>query len=117
MSLEVKIEELTAAIKENTAALKAAGSAAPASGKAETNTKADKANKTEKTTKSGPTREEVNAALVKVKDAHGADAAKKLIADVAGVAKMADIKEAKFEAVLAACEKALSGEGDEDDNL
>lgn len=122
MSLEQKIEALTAAIEANTAALQAAGGSA-STAKTETTTgkpgrpPKDKGEGDTGSSKPKFTREQVNAALVKIKDANGAEAAKKIIADVAGVAKMADIKDSKFEAVIEACEKALGGDAGDDDNL
>lgn len=117
MSLEEKIDKLTAAVEANTAALLKGGAAA--SGKSDTAGagKGGTNNKTESGDKI--TREQVNAALAKVKDVKGVDVAKSLIADAAGVSKMADIKDTKFKAVMAACEKTLGDDGGsaEDDNL
>lgn len=52
--------------------------------------------------------DEMKAAILKVKDAKGKEAAEKIIKDVGGAAKMAEIKPEKFAAVLAASEAALT---------
>jgi len=66
-------------------------------------------------TKSERTKEEMVAALNEVKDANGKDSnvarAKAIIKDVAGVTKMAEIPEDKYDAVYDACKKALEEDG------
>jgi len=117
MSLEEQIKALTEAVQANTEAIKAAGgSAAAASGKAETTSargrgrppKAD--NKGDENTL---TAEQVKAKAVQVKDKLGTPEAKKLINKFAP--ELAKIKPDDYEAFVAACDKALSGESDDDD--
>lgn len=110
MSLEQKIEALTAAIEANTAALKAGGGAASTStGKASTT----KAPKEEKVAKSTHTREETAALVRKVKADKGVDAAKAVIKKFGGVDKLDDIPEDKLDAVFDGATEAL----EEDDGV
>lgn len=98
------------------------GSSAPAAKtepkKAETKTEPKKAAAAAKPTH---TRDEVNAALIKLKDDCGKEIAASVIKDVGGVVKMADIPEAKFDEVFAAAEKEhadrVGGEGEEGGDL
>lgn len=110
MSLEDAIAKLTAAVEANTAALKggkpAASTSTPAADKPKAETKAE--------TK-GPSRADVNAALNGVKDKFDAATAKTIIKDVAGVDKMADIPEGKFESVLKACNSKMNAAADDND--
>ena len=65
-------------------------------------------------------RDEVNAALVKLKDDCGGDVAKAIIKDVGGVNKMADIPESKFDEVFAAAEAKhaeMVNEAEVDDDI
>jgi hypothetical protein len=112
MSLEQKIEELTAAVTALTAAMKAGG-AAPASAKA---TKAEKPAAAEKPAgyEAKHSREEMQAALGEVKEKCGTPAAKAIIKDVGGVDKMAEITDPKvidkvYEAAKAKLEEADEG--------
>ena len=56
----------------------------------------------------------MNAALNEVKEAQGAPAAKAIISEVGGSAKMNDIPEDKIEAVYAAAKAALTTTDDDD---
>lgn len=100
MSIDAAILALTAALNANTAALeKAAGattSAAekPAAGKGKATAETKKADEPK------VTQEQVNAALIKIKDAFGMPEAKTVIKEFGLVDKMADIKPAQFKAVL-----------------
>lgn len=73
------------------------GTTKPETKKAET--------KKEETAKPKHSRDEVNAALVKLKDDCGGDVAKAIIKDVGGVNKMADIPDDKLDAVFKAAEE------------
>lgn len=108
MSLEQKIEELTAAVTALTAAMK--GGAAPAGEKTAKSTKAaDKAAAYE----AKHTREEMQAALGEVKEKCGTPAAKAIIKDVGGVDKMAEITDAKKIDEVYAAAKAKLEEAEE----
>lgn len=112
MSLEQKIEELTAAVTDLTAAMKTGGASAAAS-------KATKAEKTAAAEKPAGyeakhSREEMQAALGEVKEKCGTPAAKAIIKDVGGVDKMAEITDPKvidkvYEAAKAKLEEADEG--------
>lgn len=122
MSLELALQENTAAMTALTAALAAANlgaAAAPAAEpKAEKPAATAKAEKTSRAAKPAPkeepasvhTREEMQAALSKLKEDQGAPAAKAIIKDVGGVDKMADIGEDKIDAVYDAATAALEGD-------
>lgn len=116
MSLEDAINKLTAAVEANTAAVKGAVAKPAADAAAGKETKAKEAKET-KAAKPKNDLAAVNAALEKVKDAQGVPAAKKIISEVGGVAARKDIPESKYDEVVAACAKALEGEGggEEDD--
>jgi hypothetical protein len=60
--------------------------------------------------KSERSREEMVAALNEVKEAKGADAAKGIIRDTGGVAKMAEIPDNKIDAVYEAAKKAMEAD-------
>lgn len=111
--LEDTMERLTAALNANTEAL---GGKAPAGGAA-TRTAPAKTAAAAKLTL-----EQVKAAVIAVKDAHGKPAAIKIIKEAGGVAELSAIKPARFAAVMAACEEIMGeGEGseaaDDDDAL
>ena len=115
MSIDSAIAALTAALNANTAALeKAAGAAEkPAAGKGKA------AAETKKTDEPKVTQEQVNAALIKIKDAFGMPEAKTVIKEFGLVDKMADIKPAQFKAVLEGAiakfdELSAAAEGGED---
>ena len=74
--------------------------------------------KKEETAKPKHSRDEVNAALVKLKDDCGGDVAKAIIKDVGGVNKMADIPDDKLDAVFKAAEDKhaeMVNDGGDDD--
>jgi hypothetical protein len=112
MSLEEKIDELIVALNKNTAAHAGKGGAAAepaASGKRKpAAAAADEGPKVKA--------DDVKAALMKVKEDVGTPAAKKIISD-AGADDMADLltKPKLFAKVMTACEAALEGGGDEED--
>lgn len=126
MSLEQALEKNTEAVMKLVALLQAGQASV---GKAEANEKAEKPAEEETTgtrrgrrkaepateTKASKyTAEQVKAAAVKVKDALGSEAAKKLISDH-GAPKLDQLKPEQYEAFIAAAEKLLSGDGDDDD--
>lgn len=110
MTLEALIIGLTAALEANTAALNANGGSAAADTGAEKTTSTKKTSSTKKTTpeKTGPkhTKAEATAAVVALKDAAGAPAARELLASF-GIDKVANIPEDKFDEVFDGATKAL----------
>lgn len=103
MSIDQAIAALTAALNANTAALTAAAaSGANISTGAETKPagKGRAGAETKKTDEPKVTQEQVNAALIKIKDSFGMPEAKTVIKEFGLVDKMADIKPAQFKAVL-----------------
>jgi len=129
MSIENQIAELKAAVVELTATLKAVSAAGQAAGSTATagaTTDSDKAKKNGAgnskggagSKKSSVSREEMQALLLRVKESIGQKEAKKIVTEVGGVDKMAEIQEAKFDAVVAACNELLEpGDGDNGDGL
>lgn len=132
--IEQLIKDLIAALNANTAAHM--GAASTTSGAAAAETKTDTkpaaeakpaagkgkagAGKAKDDAPKGPTVEEMQAALGKVKEEQGAAAAKAIISEVAGVAKMAEIPADKVKAVFEAATKALAGDdetGTDDDDI
>ncbi len=109
MGIEAKIDELVAALNRNTEAL--AGAAAPAGKTKTTNTN-------KKTEAPKVSQDEVNAALLKLKEAHGIDEAKAIVKKVGKVDKMGEIKPADYKAVydaaVARFEELEGGAGEED---
>lgn len=102
MSLEQKIELLTAAVEANTAAIKAQGATAGAAadkpaGKAPAK---EKAAAKEKADTPKHTHEECVAALTKIKDEHGIAHAKEILTKHK-IGKMAEIPADKFDVVYA----------------
>ncbi len=99
MSIETLLSELKESIDRNTEALMKAGGtvAAAASDKPSGRGRGAKAEKEAEAPKI--TQEQVNAALIKLKDDFGMPEAKKVITEVGGVEKMAEIKPAKYQAV------------------
>ena len=95
MSIEALLSELKSSVDRNTEALLALakGGAAPAA----TTEKA--AGKTEKKDEPKLTQEQVNAALIKLKDKFGMDHAKAIISEQGKATKMAEIKPAQYQAV------------------
>lgn len=119
MSLEDRISELTTAIKDLAATVRVAqvavpfgtsAGAAPASAPAAANTTKPKS---DPKPKPGPThdRSAVNAAVNEVKDQLGIEAAKSVLAQH-GYKKLADVEDAKFDAVYASAKEALTATGD-----
>lgn len=100
MSIDAAILALTAALNANTAALEKAAGAAPSAGETKTTTKGKVAAETKKADEPKVTQEQVNAALIKIKDSFGMPEAKTVIKEFGLVDKMADIKPAQFKAVL-----------------
>lgn len=104
MSIEALLTSLKESIDRNTEAMTAfaaaTGGAAPAAGKPAGKAKATKET-TEAVAPAGPkhTQEEVNAALIKIKDDFDMAQAKEVIKSVAKVEKMADIPADKYDAV------------------
>lgn len=118
MSLEQAIEKLTAAVEANTAALLKSGGATSASaGKTETvPAKESKAEKYE----AKHTKDEMMAALSELKKKAGGDAEvpKKIIKEIGGADKMADINDpAKIDAVYEAAKKKMAEFEDSGDGL
>lgn len=117
MSIEKLLQENTEALNANTAALlKAAGGGAAA---ATTTTAAATGGKGKKAAADAPkiTQDQVNAALVKLKEKHGTDEARAIIKDHGKVEKMGEIKPAQFQAVydaaVARFEELENGGGEE----
>lgn len=117
MSLEQKIEALTAALEANTAALLGGGKAAASITTGKKETAAGKKETVEKS-KSTRSKAEMQAAVNEVKEAKGTKAAKQIIADV-GFEKLAEVTEDKYDALYDAAKKLLEGEdeGSSDDGL
>lgn len=84
-------------------------------GKTTTKGKTTKGKTTAAADKPKHTKDEVVAAVVAVKDAFGAPAAKAITAKF-GLAKVADAKEEHFDDLFAACEAKLAEKEDEDGN-
>lgn len=124
MSIDKAIAELTAALIANTAALEKAAGATPSAGAA-AETKTSGRGKTAADKKADEpkiTQEQVNAALIKIKDEFGMPEAKNVIKEHGLVDKMADIKPAQFKAVFEAAvakfdelTAAKDGAGEDDD--
>lgn len=99
MAIEEVMERLTAALDRNTEALGGAkapkGAATAAASKPATGTAAK------------VTIEEVKAAIMEVKAKFNRAACLKIIKDVGGASEIAQIKSAKFGAVIAACKEKL----------
>lgn len=124
MSIEKALADLTSALEANTAALLKSGgtaAAAPAAPEAP----AAEAPKRGRPAKTAPAAEPaapaidrtaVNAALEKVKEAHGVEAAKGIITKFGKVAKRADIAEENLKAVYDACKAQMEG-GDDDEDM
>jgi hypothetical protein len=131
--IEQLIKDLIAALNANTAAHMGAASTTSTATAAETKTEAKtegkaaaagkgagKAAAAKKDEPKGPTVEEMQAALGKVKEEQGAAAAKAIISEFAGVAKMAEIPTDKVKAVFDAATAALvpaDDSGDNDDDI
>lgn len=134
MSIEKLLQEHIEALNANTAALEAlvkqgggatSGKKTEKTEKTEESTgKTSKAGKTEKSSKSAaPTQDEMTAALLRLKDDYGIEHAKKVMKKH-GFAKMAEITEDKYAAVLKdavkayeALESAGEGEGEDEGDM
>lgn len=119
MSLEQAIEKLTAAVEANTAALLKSGGTTSASGVGKTETKTAKESKAEKY-EAKHTKDEMMAALSELKKKAGGDAEvpKKIIKEIGGADKMADINDAaKIDAVYEAAKKKMAELDDGGDGL
>jgi len=118
MSIEALLTSLKESIDRNTEALKAVqgGTTSTAT---EKSTKTTKTTKTEKTDEPKVTQDQMNAALVKIKDDFGMDEAKAIISEFGKVAKMSEIKPAQFQAVYdaAVAKHAELSNGGGDDGL
>lgn len=103
---------LTEALKENTASRNKAISKAEAMEQvvktAEKVVDAIKAEAETKQSENAISTELVEAALLEVKNKFGADAAKQIIKDVAGVARVKGIPEDKYQEVIDACEAKMA---------
>lgn len=119
-TLEELIAANTAAIEANTAAILGAGanvgSAPAATGKAATGVKTGGGRGKAATATSKFTADQVRDTLIKVKSEVGEDEAKRIISEVGGYEKLAQLvaDPSKFDAVMEASEAALTGGGDED---
>lgn len=111
MSLEAKIEALTAALNENTAAIKAAGGAAPKSADA-----GEKKGPGRPPKAKGPTMEEVTAAAKAYATEHGKPAAKALIAKHGG-ADLKSLPESAWAAFVEDTKNAPEADPEDDDGL
>lgn len=125
MSIETLLTSLKESVDRNTEALLAVAASGGKAAATESGTKASgkagKKTEAAATTEtaaapSGPkhTQDEVNAALIKIKDDFGLEHAKGIIKSVGGVDKMGDIPADKYDAVFDAAVKKhaeLSAEG------
>lgn len=124
MSIDAAILALTTALIANTAALeKAAGVTQTAGAATETKTTGKGRTAAEKKADEPKiTQEQVNAALIKIKDDFGMPAAKEVIKEFGKVEKMSEIKPAQFQAVFDAAvakhaELSAGGEEEKGDDL
>jgi hypothetical protein len=122
MSLEQALNDNTATMKQLIAALAAAGTVSAAStgtaadaGTATTTKTSTAKGKTKTAEKSGPTREEMVAALTEVKEKFGAAEAKAIITKV-GAAKMAEIADDKIGSAFTLAKAKLEASSADDDN-
>jgi len=119
MSLETLLQDLIIAVNANTAALQGASSGAEPEAKAEKPAAKTTAAKTTaaKTTKPKFSVEQASSLLLELKDAHGVEHAKGILAEH-GVGKMADMPaekaEAIYEAAKAKLEELSAASSDED---
>lgn len=119
MSIEALLTSLKESIDRNTAALEKVGIAAPAAANNEGGKKAGKG--ASKTEEPKVTQEQVNAALIKIKDDFGMEHAKTVIKEYGKCDKMAEIKPAQYQAVYDAAvakhAELSGGAGGEDDGI
>lgn len=118
MAIEELLTSLIAAVEANTAAILGQGAnvgAAPAA--SETKPKATRTKAADKAT-SKFTADQVRDTLIKVKSEVGEDEAKRIISEVGGYEKLAQLvaDPGKFDAVMEAAEEALAGGGDDGDS-
>jgi hypothetical protein len=104
MSIEALLEANTKALEANTAALLKAGGGSAAATTTTTGSADAGKGKGKGKTADAPkiTRDQVNGALVKLKDKFGMDEAKAIIKAQGKVEKMGEIKDAQFQAVYEA---------------
>ena len=95
MSIEKHLTDLKEALDRNTDALLKAGNTAAPAAETKTTKGAGKAPAAEKITQ-----EQVNAALIKIKDDFGMEEAKGVIKSHGKVEKMSEIKPAQYQAVF-----------------
>lgn len=119
MSIEALMTELRDALNANTEALKAAAASGGAAVTDKAEPKATGKGKADKGKEEAPkiTQEQVNAALIKIKDDFGMEHAKAVIKEFGKVDKMAEIKPAQFQAIFDAAvakhaELSEAGDGD-----
>lgn len=112
MSLEQKIEALTAAVEALTAKMSGAGVAAPAPAPAAEKPKAEKPKAAEYTPKH--TKDEMTAALNEVKEKFGTPVAKSIVTETGKAAKMAEISDPKLIDACYEAAKAKLAEANDD---
>lgn len=119
MALEDAIAKLTAAVEANTAALTAGGGGGGAAASTGTKASGGGRGKGKAAAETKFTADQVRDTLIKVKDEVGEDEAKRIISDVGGYEKLAQLvaDPSKFDAVMAEAETALEGNGDGDGGL
>lgn len=122
MAIEELISNLTAALEANTAAILGAGAnvgagAAPAAEPEKKPSSGGRKKAADKAT-SKYTADQVRDTLIKVKSEVGEDEAKRIISEVGGYEKLAQLvaDPSKFDAVMEAAEAALSGEDEGGDD-
>ena len=112
MSLEQAIAENTAAIKELIATM--------AGAKVSTGTTGEKTKKTEskpESTKPKNSREDLDSVCALYKDKFGVDKVKKLIKEVGGAERKAEIPDSTLDAVVDAAKAALKKAADEEEEV
>lgn len=119
MSIEALLTSLKESIDRNTAALEKAGGSASTTTPVANGEGGKKAGKgASKTEEPKVTQEQVNAALIKIKDDFGMEHAKTVIKEYGKCDKMAEIKPAQYQAVYdAAVAKHAELSGGEDDGI
>ncbi len=101
MSIDTQIADLISALDRNTAALEKAGGATPAAAAPARASKKDSpAPAAAAAAEPKVTQDQVNAALIKIKDDFGMDEAKAIISAHGKCSKMSEIKPAVFQAVF-----------------
>lgn len=103
MSIEALLTSLKESIDRNTAALEKAGGSATTTTAAANNEGGKKGGKAaSKTEEPKVTQEQMNAALIKIKDDFGMEHAKTVIKEHGNCDRMAEIKPAQYQAVYGA---------------